>query len=148
MNEDLKLILRLLLERELEGEAGQNVRPPKKKLAPEPTKGIDDAPDDKKGRSQRSGDTAKDTRLEDFLRARSDLYAPHGNNICNMKEVPIWEKYALTVTEAAEYFHIGTKKLRQVIARDKYAKYLIWNGGRVFIKRKMFEEYLNNEIQL
>ena len=24
----------------------------------------------------------------------------------------------------------------------------IWNGGRVFFKRKMFEEYLNNEVQL
>ena len=25
------------------------------------------------------------------------------------KNVPIWEKYALTIREAAEYFHIGEK---------------------------------------
>jgi hypothetical protein len=90
----------------------------------------------------------KEFRDEDFQRARSDLYASHENNVSNMKTVPIWEKYALTVAEAAQYFHIGTKKLRKIINADKYAKYLIWNGGRVFIKRQMFEEFLNNEIQL
>lgn len=54
----------------------------------------------------------------------------------------------ITLFAADEYFHIGTRRLRQIIAKDKYAKYLIWNGGRVFFKRKMFEEYLNNEVQL
>ena len=29
-----------------------------------------------------------------------------------MKKVPIWEKYTLTIREAAEYFHIGEKKMR------------------------------------
>lgn len=77
-----------------------------------------------------------------------DMYSTHENVAYNMKKVPIWEKYALSLSEAAEYFHIGTRRLRQIIAKDKYAKYLIWNGGRVFFKRKMFEEYLNNEVQL
>lgn len=27
-----------------------------------------------------------------------------------MIEIPIWEKYTLTIREAAEYFHIGEKK--------------------------------------
>lgn len=76
------------------------------------------------------------------------MYSAHENVAYNMKKVPIWEKYALSLSEAAEYFHIGTRRLRQIIAKDKYAKYLIWNGGRVFFKRKMFEEYLNNEVQL
>jgi len=76
------------------------------------------------------------------------MYSTHENVAYNMKKVPIWEKYALSLSEAAEYFHIGTRRLRQIIAKDKYAKYLIWNGGRVFFKRKMFEEYLNNEVQL
>ena len=76
------------------------------------------------------------------------MYSAHENVAYNMKKVPTWEKYALSLSEAAEYFHIGTRRLRQIIAKDKYAKYLIWNGGRVFFKRKMFEEYLNNEVQL
>ena len=79
---------------------------------------------------------------------KSVMYSTHENVAYSMKKVPIWEKYALSLSEAAEYFHIGTRRLRQIIAKDKYAKYLIWNGGRVFFKRKMFEEYLNNEVQL
>jgi len=82
------------------------------------------------------------------LRDNLPMYSAHENVAYNMKKVPIWEKYALSLSEAAEYFHIGTRRLRQIIAKDKYAKYLIWNGGRVFFKRKMFEEYLNNEVQL
>ena len=93
-------------------------------------------------------DTMKEERAEDFKQARGDMYSAHENVTYNMKKVPIWEKYALSLSEAAEYFHIGTRRLRQIIAKDKYAKYLIWNGGRVFFKRKMFEEYLNNEVQL
>ena len=31
----------------------------------------------------------------------------------NYPDVPIWEKYTLTIEEAARYFRIGEKKLRQ-----------------------------------
>lgn len=33
-----------------------------------------------------------------------------------MKEVPIWEKAALTIEEAAAYSNIGQCKLRELIA--------------------------------
>ena len=110
--------------------------------------GIDYAPAESRGKTKRIKDTMKEERAEDLQQARSDMYSAHENVAYNMKKVPIWEKYALSLSEAAEYFHIGTRRLRQIIAKDKYAKYLIWNGGRVFFKRKMFEEYLNNEVQL
>lgn len=29
-------------------------------------------------------------------------------------EVPIWEKYTLTIAEAAQYFRIGENKLRKL----------------------------------
>lgn len=29
-------------------------------------------------------------------------------------EIPCWEKYMLTLREAAEYFHIVEKKMRQI----------------------------------
>ena len=32
-----------------------------------------------------------------------------------MQEIPFWERYMLTIRKAAEYFHIGEKKLRQFI---------------------------------
>ena len=61
-----------------------------------------------------------------------------------MTNIPYWEKYMLTLREAAEYFHIGEKKMRQIVDDNMDAKFLLENGNRVMIKRKLFEEYLNN----
>ena len=61
-----------------------------------------------------------------------------------MIEIPYWEKYMLTLREAAEYFHIGEKKMRQIVDDNMDAKFLLENGNRVMIKKKLFEEYLND----
>ena len=58
-------------------------------------------------------------------------------------EIPIWEKYTLSVEEAAAYFRIGEGKLRQLIEDDKTAKFLLWNGNRVQIKRELFERFVD-----
>ena len=58
-------------------------------------------------------------------------------------KVPLWEKYILTIQEAAEYFHIGEKKLRKLVEERTDADYLIMNGNLVMIKRKLFEKYLD-----
>ena len=50
------------------------------------------------------------------------------------QNVPLWEKYTLTVEEAAAYFRIGEHKLRRLISENKNADYLLWNGNRVQIK--------------
>ena len=60
-----------------------------------------------------------------------------------MIEIPYWEKYMLTLREAAEYFHIGEKKMRQIVDDNMDATFLLENGNRVMIKRKLFEEYLD-----
>ena len=60
-----------------------------------------------------------------------------------MIEIPYWEKYMLTLREAAEYFHIGEKKMRQIVDENMDAKFLLENGNRVMIKRKLFEEHLD-----
>lgn len=60
-----------------------------------------------------------------------------------MIEIPYWEKYMLTLWEAAEYFHIGEKKMRQIVDENMDANFLLTSGNRVMIKRKLFEEYLN-----
>ena len=59
-------------------------------------------------------------------------------------EMPYWEKYMLTLREAAEYFHIGEKKMRQIVDENMGAKFLLESGNRVMIKRKLFEEFLDN----
>ncbi len=59
-------------------------------------------------------------------------------------EIPYWEKYMLTLREAAEYFHIGEKKMRQIVDENMDAKFLLESGNRVMIKRKLFEEFLDH----
>ena len=144
MNEEMKMLLRLILAQEEETEAGQNVQPAKKKRD---QKDPDPRQEDMQ-KARRELEQIRKNVAADLSGARQDMYATHENNISSMKEVPIWEKYALTVTEASQYFHLGVKKLREIINRDKYASYLIWNGGRVYIKRKLFEEFLDKEINL
>ena len=63
-------------------------------------------------------------------------------------DIPIWEKYVLTVQEAAAYFRIGENKLRQIVADNPRADYLLWNGNRPQFKRRMFEKYVDglNEV--
>ena len=39
-------------------------------------------------------------------------------------EIPYWEKYMLTLREAAEYFHIGEKKMRQIVVDNMAANFL------------------------
>ena len=59
------------------------------------------------------------------------------------KQVPIWNKYALSVPEAAEYFHIGRARIREMIQDDPDADFILENGTHVLIKRRIFEEYLD-----
>lgn len=60
-----------------------------------------------------------------------------------MIEVPVWEKYTLTVEEASAYFRIGEAKLRRLISENQDADFILWNGNRAQIKRKKFEEYVD-----
>lgn len=57
--------------------------------------------------------------------------------------IPIWQRYALTIPEAAEYFNIGENKLRRLIADKGMANYILMNGNRVLLKRKLFEKFLD-----
>ena len=61
----------------------------------------------------------------------------------NYPDVPIWEKYTLTIEEAARYFRIGEKKLRKLAEENPDASWLIMNGNRVQIKRRQFEKMID-----
>ena len=56
--------------------------------------------------------------------------------------VPIYHKSNLSIDEAAEYFNIGKNKLRELI-KEETCEYVLYVGNRALIKRKSFEEYLN-----
>ena len=61
----------------------------------------------------------------------------------NNTDVPIWEKYTLTVEEASKYFRIGEKKLRKLAEENLDADWVIVNGNRIQIKRKQFEKIID-----
>lgn len=58
-------------------------------------------------------------------------------------DMPFYAKYTLSVEEAAVYFHIGRARLRELANENLNAPYILMIGNRVFIKRKMFEEYID-----
>ncbi len=49
----------------------------------------------------------------------------------------------MSIEEAAQYFRIGEHKLRQIISENKDADFVLWNGNRVQIKRKLFEKFID-----
>lgn len=143
MNDEIRLLLKMILAEEEEKQAAQqSAQEPaeaEEKPAREPV--TEEAPAETKKRMS----TAEKQRRKDMNTARRELYDSHAENVTKTEGIPVWQKYALSVKEAAEYFHLGETKLRKLIRRDRYAPYLIWNGGRVYFKRKMFEEYLDKE---
>lgn len=62
------------------------------------------------------------------------------------KDIPFWEKYILSVQEASAYFHIGDKKIRKLINENPNAEFILWNGSRPQIKRKVFEKYVDENL--
>ena len=58
-------------------------------------------------------------------------------------QIPFWERYTMSVEEAAAYFRVGENKLRKLISEDNDSDYILWNGNRPQIKRKKFEEYID-----
>lgn len=44
--------------------------------------------------------------------------------------------------EAAQYYGIGEKRIRQIVAENPCASYVLEIGAHTRIKRKMFEQYL------
>lgn len=57
-------------------------------------------------------------------------------------QIPICEKYMLTVREAAAYFSIGIKKKR-MLAENNEGSFAILMGNRYLIVRPRFEAYID-----
>lgn len=59
------------------------------------------------------------------------------------KDIPVWEKYTLTIEEAARYFRIGEGKLRRLASELPPPDWVVMNGNRVQVKRKAFERFID-----
>ena len=58
--------------------------------------------------------------------------------------IPIWEKAMLTKQEAALYSHIGINKLEEMLK----VPFVLYVGKKKLIKRREFEEYLSEQIEI
>ena len=54
------------------------------------------------------------------------------------------DQYLLTIKEASKYFRIGEGKMRRLVANNRDASWVLWNNSRALIKRKLFEQVLDN----
>jgi hypothetical protein len=79
--------------------------------------------------------------LVEMAKKNMDQKAPKAE--ADKDEVPLWEKYTLTIREAADYFHIGEKRLRALVEEHVDADFVIMNGNRAMIIRKLFEKYID-----
>lgn len=74
-----------------------------------------------------------------------EVLAINTNITAGKMSVPIWEKYMLTVDEAVQYFGIGEKKIRSLIAENMNTEYCftVQVGNKSLINRQKFETFLN-----
>ena len=63
--------------------------------------------------------------------------------MAKLTEIPWWEKYTLTIEEAAAYFRIGETKLRNICNANRIADIILWNGNRPQIKKNLFERFID-----
>nr|MBQ8251927.1 transposase [Lachnospiraceae bacterium] len=59
-------------------------------------------------------------------------------------DIPVWNRFLLSIYEAAAYYHIGEKKIRALIDRYPDAEFILYVGNKALIKRRQFEEFLDN----
>lgn len=61
--------------------------------------------------------------------------------------VPICEKYALTIEEAAEYSNIGQNKISELLKQPR-CTFVLFVGRKKLVKRREFEEFISESIEL
>lgn len=63
------------------------------------------------------------------------------------QNVPVWEKITITIEEAAEYSSIGINKIRE-LSSDPRCNFVIYVGKKRLIKRKEFEKFIAENVEL
>lgn len=65
----------------------------------------------------------------------------------NVQTVPIHEKLALTIREAAEYSNIGINKIDEML-RTPNCPFVLFVGKNKLVKRKEFEEFISSRLTI
>ena len=61
------------------------------------------------------------------------------------EHVPIHQKLALTIREAAEYSNIGINKIDQML-REPHCPFVLFVGSKKLVKRREFEDYISKQL--
>lgn len=65
----------------------------------------------------------------------------------SVSSVPVWEKMCLTIEEAAAYSNIGINKIRELVKSPR-CTFVLYVGNKKLIKRKEFEKFISNQIEI
>ena len=65
----------------------------------------------------------------------------------NKPYVPIYEKVALTIEEAAEYSNIGQNRISNLL-KEPRCPFVLYVGAKKFVKRKEFERFISENIEI
>ena len=68
-------------------------------------------------------------------------------NVKKNREVPIWERTLLTITEASDYTGVGICTLRALAAKPN-SNLIVFVGTKKMFKRRKLNEYLENAISI
>lgn len=71
------------------------------------------------------------------------IKAGRGTSKRDEEGIPLWQRYSLSVPEAAKYFGIGETRLYQIVAEHPGADFILEIGSHVKIKRVLFERFLD-----
>ena len=61
--------------------------------------------------------------------------------------VPICEKAALTIEEAAEYSNIGQNRLGELLKQPR-CTFVLYVGKKKLVKRREFDQFISQSIQI
>ena len=61
--------------------------------------------------------------------------------------VPIYEKAALTIEEAAEYSNIGQNRLIALL-KETRSTFVLYVGKKKLVKRREFEQFISRSVQI
>lgn len=65
-----------------------------------------------------------------------------------LKDLPLSDKYLLSVSEAAAFFNICEKKIRRLVSQYPNANLAVANGRNILIRRKKFEEFIDTVLEV
>ncbi len=64
-----------------------------------------------------------------------------------MEKVPIPQKLALTIREAAEYSNIGINKIDAMLKQPN-CPFVLYVGNKKLVKRREFEDFIRSQLTI